>query len=177
MVRTRINTRLSVNQLVLGFHVYRDIAPIHSLSSSTDSPSVIDVIEPHSDSQGFESISLRIVDVSFEFLEGVYYAFIKTGQEPCGKGCYPKLSLFGDKEKHTEFNMKLPYRVLSPSTNNPMALEKHQFDVFQWQDDNIGNIERIQLQLFPENGRIKCQWPVEWILVIHHGYSFTGWTI
>lgn len=70
--------------------------------------------------------------------------------------------------------MKSSYRMQSPSTNNNIALEKYQFDIFQWQDHNIGNIERMHLQLYSENKQSKCQWPIEWMFVVHNGYSFTG---
>ncbi|UJR33276.1 hypothetical protein I4U23_020731 [Adineta vaga] len=109
--------------IIDGIYIYRDLVSTHSLSSSVDSPLVIDVIEPQTESQ-----------------ESIYYAFIKTGHESCSKGCYPKLSLFGNNEKYTEYNMMLANRILSSSANNPLALEKHQFDIFQWQDHNIGRI-------------------------------------
>jgi hypothetical protein len=70
--------------------------------------------------------------------------------------------------------MKSSYRIHSPSINNNLALQKYQFDIFQWQDYNIGNIERMRLQLYSQNKQSKCQWPIEWIFVIHNGYSFTG---
>jgi hypothetical protein len=70
--------------------------------------------------------------------------------------------------------MKSSYRTHSSSINNNLALEKYQFDIFQWQDSNLGPIERIRLQLYSENKSTKSQWPIEWLLVIHNGYSFTG---
>jgi hypothetical protein len=100
--------------------------------------------------------------------ESIYYAFIKTGNDSCSKGCYPKLSLFGNNHQHTEINMQ------SPSTNNSIALEKSQLDIFQWQDHNIDNLERMHLELYSETKQSKCQWPIEWMFVIHNGYSFTG---
>ncbi len=106
----------------------------------------------------------------------IYYAFVKTGSDSCSKEGYPKLSLFGNNQKHTEIDMKSSYRSHSSSTNNNQALQKYQFDIFQWQDDNIGNIERMHLQLHSENKQSKCQWPIQWMFVIHNGYSFTGKT-
>jgi hypothetical protein len=70
--------------------------------------------------------------------------------------------------------MKSSYRIHSPSTNNNLALQKYQFDIFQWQDYNIGNIERMCLQLYSSDKQSKCQWSIEWMFVIHNGYSFTG---
>lgn len=65
----------------------------------------------------------------------------------------------------------------SSSMNNNIALKKYQFDIFQWKNSNIENIERMSLQLYSENKQSKCQWPIEWIFVIHYGYSFTGKTM
>lgn len=65
-------------------------------------------------------------------------------------------------------------RIQSSSINNNISLEKHQFDIFQWQDKNIGNIEQMRLQLYSDNKESKYQWSIEWMFVIHHGYSFTG---
>ncbi|CAF3611650.1 unnamed protein product [Adineta steineri] len=140
-----------------GIHVYRDLISIYSLVPSTNSPSIVNVSEPYIESQ-----------------ESIYYAFIKTGNDSCSKGCYPKLSLFGNNQQHTEIDMKSSYRMHSLSINNNNALEKHQFDIFQWQDHNIGTIERMHLQLYSENKQSKCQWPIDWMFVIHHKYSFTG---
>ncbi len=70
--------------------------------------------------------------------------------------------------------MKSSYRIHSSSINNNIALQKYQFDIFQWQDYNIGNLERMHLPLYSENKQLKCQWPIEWIFVIHNGYLFTG---
>ncbi len=103
----------------------------------------------------------------FSIVESLYYAFIKTGNDSCSKDCYPKLSLYGNNQQYTEIDMK-------SSINNNLALEKYQFDIFQWEDSNIGNIERMCLQLYSENKHIKSQWPIEWLFVIHNGYSFTG---
>ena len=107
-------------------------------------------------------------------IESLYYIFVKTGNDSCSKDCYPKLTLFGHHQQQTEIDMKPSDRSHSSSINNPLALEKSQFDVFQWRDSNIGNIEQIRLQLYSENKQTKYQWPVEWLFVIHNGYSFTG---
>ncbi|CAF0962118.1 unnamed protein product [Adineta steineri] len=143
--------------IIDGIHVYHDLISIYSLVPSTNSPSIVNVTEPYIESQ-----------------ESIYYAFIKTGNDSCSKGCYPKLSLFGNNQQHTEIDMKSSYRMHSLSINNNNALEKHQFDIFQWQDHNIGTIERMHLQLYSENKQSKCQWPIDWMFVIHHKYSFTG---
>lgn len=112
--------------------------------------------------------------IYIQFAESFYCAFIKTGKDSCSKGCYPTLSLFGNNQRHTDISLKSSLNMHSSSTNNSMALEKHQFDIFQWQDYNIGNIERMRLQLCSENKESKCQWPIEWMFIVHHGYSFTG---
>jgi hypothetical protein len=70
--------------------------------------------------------------------------------------------------------MKSTYRIHSSSINNNTALQKSQFDIFQWQDYNINNIERMHLQLYSDNKQSKYHWPIEWMFVIHNGYSFTG---
>jgi len=111
----------------------------------------------------------------FSIAESIYYAFVKTGGNSCSKEGYPKLSLFGNDQQHTEIDMKSSYRMHSPSTNNTIALQKYQFDIFQWYDYNIGNIQRMRLQLYSETNKpSKCQWPIEWMFVIHNGYLFTG---
>ncbi|CAF0798269.1 unnamed protein product [Rotaria sordida] len=143
--------------IIDGTHIYRGVTSEHSLLLSTDISTMVNVTEPLIGSQ-----------------ESFYCAFIKTGNDSCSKGCYPTLSLFGNNQQHTDINMKSSYRMHSSSTNNNIALEKYQFDIFQWQDYNIGNIERIRLQLYSENKESKCQWPIEWMFIIHNGYSFTG---
>ncbi|CAF3414290.1 unnamed protein product [Rotaria socialis] len=112
--------------------------------------------------------------IHFLFVESCYYAFIKTGNDSCSKACYPVLSLFGNNQQQTNINLKSSARIHSSSTNNSIALEKYQFDIFQWQDHNIGNIDRMRLQLCSENKESKCRWPIEWMFIIHHGYNFTG---
>ena len=107
-------------------------------------------------------------------VESIYYAFIKTGHDSCSKEGYPKLCLFDNNHQHTEIDLKSSYRLHSPSANNNYALQKYQFDIFQWQDHQMDNIERIRLQMYAENKQTKCQWPIEWMLIIHHGYSFSG---
>ncbi|CAF5222218.1 unnamed protein product, partial [Rotaria magnacalcarata] len=102
-----------------------------------------------------------------------YYAFIKTGNDSCSKACYPVLSLFGNNQQQTNINLKSSARIHSSSTNNSIALEKYRFDIFQWQDHNIGNIDRMRLQLCSENKESKSRWPIEWMFIIHHGYNFT----
>ncbi|CAF2992783.1 unnamed protein product [Rotaria sp. Silwood2] len=143
--------------IIDGTHFYCDVTSEHSLLLSTTTSTMVNVTEPLTESQ-----------------ESFYCAFIKTGNDSCSKGCYPRLSLFGNNQQHTDINMKSSYRINSSSTNNNIALEKYQFDIFQWQDYNIGNIERIRLQLYAENKESKYQWPIEWMFVIHSGYSFTG---
>ena len=110
-------------------------------------------------------------------IESVYYAFIKTGRDSCSKGCSPILSLFDHTGKTTELNMKPVSRIFSPSVNNHMALEKYQLDIFQWQDRSIESIERMQLTLNSSSKQSRCHWPVEWMLVVHHGCSFTGQSV
>ncbi|CAF3422411.1 unnamed protein product [Rotaria sp. Silwood1] len=143
--------------IIDGTHIYRDITSEHSLLLSTDISTVVNITEPLTGSQ-----------------ESFYCAFIKTGNGSCSKGSCPTLSLFGNNQQHTDIKLKTSYRMHSSSTNNNIALEKYQFDIFQWQDYNIGNIERIRLQLYSENKESKCQWPIDWMFVIHNGYSFTG---
>ncbi|CAF1622097.1 unnamed protein product [Rotaria magnacalcarata] len=111
---------------------------------------------------------------TFLFVESCYYAFIKTGNDSCSKACYPVLSLFGNNQQQTNINLKSSARIHSSSTNNSIALEKYRFDIFQWQDHNIGNIDRMRLQLCSENKESKSRWPIEWMFIIHHGYNFTG---
>ncbi|CAF5143324.1 unnamed protein product, partial [Rotaria sp. Silwood1] len=142
--------------IIDGTHIYRDITSEHSLLLSTDISTVVNITEPLTGSQ-----------------ESFYCAFIKTGNGSCSKGSCPTLSLFGNNQQHTDIKLKTSYRMHSSSTNNNIALEKYQFDIFQWQDYNIGNIERIRLQLYSENKESKCQWPIDWMFVIHNGYSFT----
>lgn len=98
----------------------------------------------------------------------MYYAFVKTGYDSCSKGCVPTLSLFGSDGERTDT------RLVTPSANNHTPLGKHQLDVFRWQDRAIGNIERIQLQLHADGKQSKSPWSVEWMLIVQHGYSFTG---
>ena len=110
----------------------------------------------------------------FSILEDFYFAFIKTGNNSCSKDSYLVLSLFGNNQQHMNTNVQSSYRLPSSSINNNVALDKYQFDIFQWQDCNIGNIERIRLQLYTEKEGSKCQWPIEWMFLIHDGSSFTG---
>jgi hypothetical protein len=143
-------------RLILGNDVYHDIISEYSILPSTNIPSIVNVSQISTEPQS------------------CYYAFIKTGNDSCSKEAYPKLSLYGSNQKHTELDMKSSYGLYSPSVNNNQALQKYQFDIFQWQDDSIGNIERMRLQLYSKSQQSKCQWPIEWMLVIHNGYSFTG---
>lgn len=62
----------------------------------------------------------------------------------------------------------------SSSSNSFHNLEKGEFDLFQWKDHNIGHIERMQLATLTKQKSSKSSWQIEWILVIHHGYTFTG---
>lgn len=127
----------------------------------------MNVSEPFAEPQR-KQICTTLDDVSICCLaESIYYALIKTGHDSCSKEGYPKLSLFDNNEQRTEIDLK-------SSTNFDHALQKYQFDIFQWQDHHIGNIERIRLQLYAANKQTKCQWPIEWVLIIHNGYSFSG---
>lgn len=118
--------------------------------------------------QGFYVFDFLYMFLFFPLLvENFYYAFIKTGNESCSKTCYPVLSLGGSNQQQTRIDLKA-------SSLNDHIFEKYQFDLFQWQDLNIGTIERICLQLHSENRDSKCQWPIEWLFIIHHGHSFTG---
>ncbi|CAF0894728.1 unnamed protein product [Didymodactylos carnosus] len=140
--------------IIKGTRVYRDITPQHSLTSSNVSVSDLAeiLVEPH---------------------QSLYYAFIKSGNFECPKGCYPMLSLFGLNQQSNE-DVKTSLRMDSPSLNNVHALQTHQFDCFQWTDKNIGKLHNMRLQLFSENKGDKCKWPVEWIIVLHNGHYSTG---
>ena len=122
-------------------------------------------------------LSYRIfIALSLCLIESMYYALVKTGSEACSKGSYPTLSLFGEHELHTAMNLKAPYRTSpSSSLNNANALERNQFDIFRWQDANIGHIERMQLNLHSDQKQsAKYQWPAQWIYVVHRGHSSSG---
>jgi len=98
-----------------------------------------------------------------EIVEHLYYVFIKTGFFPYTQDTHPKLSLFGSNGQEIELNLK------SILTN-----QKYQFDICQWTDKNIEKIERINLILYSEIPQSNVQWSIEWLFVIHNGYSFTG---
>ena len=106
----------------------------------------------------------------------MYYALIKTGSDTCSKGSYPTLSLFGERELNTAMNLRASGRTSSSSSmNNSNALERNQFDIFRWQHANIGHIQRMQLNLHSDQKQSsKCQWAVQWIYVVHRGYSSSG---
>lgn len=109
-------------------------------------------------------------------LESVYYALVKTGNDGCSKDCFPRLSLFGPQQQQPTTIQLKPIDAMRPaaSLNNLHALEKGHLDLFQWRDANIGHIERIHLVVTGKHKPSKCQWNIEWVLVIHHGYTFSG---
>jgi hypothetical protein len=158
-----------------GTRVYRSHSLSHSLTPSTPSPAVADVLAQKAD----ESTGLLIhwiadFDLCFPPIESIYYAFVKTGHDACMKDCFPKLSLHGHNEQSTEIILKSPDPTHSSSINNTHSLEKSQLDVFQWHGSNVGRVERMQIHVPSNPKQPKCQWPIEWLFVVHHGYSFTG---
>jgi hypothetical protein len=108
------------------------------------------------------------------YLGSIYYALIKTGHNSCSKECYPKLTLYGQMQQHTHVDLRQIESIDNSSMNNRQALNKSQLDVFQWYDNNIHSIDRIQLQVNGKMKQSKCYWHIEWLFVIHQGYAYTG---
>ena len=162
---------LEFSQFSLGTRVYQGGSFEYSLLSPLHTPSVTNLMEPGKELQGWPLeclFSHRYSPGSFPHLvESVYYALIKTGNDGCSKDCHPKLSLYGSEQQNcTTIELK--------SLSNVHSLEKGQLDLFQWKDENIGHIERMQLAAVKKQKSSKSSWQIEWILVIHHGYTFTG---